>query len=185
MKQLLLTLGIQLIQMVGLPGDLLQLTANRMECLHASELQVFDLPLILLKCYDPILYVPLAHFRLDVLVADFVHHEHATTSHWQGDVAFLLFGFLYRSLFRQTLKLLQSFFVFFILFLNLVTDEAHIVAGPDYWQLIRSRNGTGKHISLLHFLQLRCLCLTDCAHTGNQTLPLRALFGVMRPSRIH
>ena len=137
------------VQFISLLSDAFQITANRPEGAKVAKLEVFNLPLILLKRNNPVLNIALAHLRLDVLVTDLVHHEHAAATHWQADVLLFLLLLPLCRLLRQILQLHQPLFVLFVFFLNLVTDESHILSSPNHGQLIRIRSCTREYVSFL------------------------------------
>lgn len=125
------------VQLVCLLGNAFQVSSDRPECAEMSELQILNLPLVLLESNDPVLNVTLAHLCLNILVTYLVHHEHPSAAHWQAYILFLLLLFLQGRLLCQILQLHQPFLVLFVFLLNLVTDEAHVLAGPNDGQLVR------------------------------------------------
>ena len=137
------------VELIGLLGDAFQVTADGPEGTKVAKLKVFNLPLILLKRNNPVLDVTLAHLRLYVLIADLIHHEHAPASHRQADVLLFLLLFPLCRLLRQILQLHQPLFILFIFFLDLVTDEAHVLSSPNHGQLVRNRSCARKHIGFL------------------------------------
>ena len=122
---------------IGLFGDAFEVATDGFERAEVAELEVFDLALVFLEGDDSFFDVSLADLCLDVLIADFVHHEHSPASHRQAYVLLFLLLLFQSRLLRQILQLHQSFLVLFVFFLDLVTDKTHILASPNYRQLVR------------------------------------------------
>ena len=84
----------------------------------------------------------LEEFTAHVLVASLVTDEHVTTSHGKTQVCFFLLGFFQSGLFSHLLEMLEALVVLLVLFLDLVSDKAHILTSPDDRKLVRGRGCT-------------------------------------------
>lgn len=71
--------------------------------------------------------------ELILLIEQFISHIHLTATHRQMKSLFLHFSFLIGSLLCQILQLLKSALILFVFFLYLISDKAHVLAGPDNW----------------------------------------------------
>ena len=70
------------------------------------------------------------------LVSLLVSNHDLPTPHRKAQVHLLLLDLLDGCLLSQLLQLFDAFLVLFVLFLDLIADQTHVLASPDHWQLI-------------------------------------------------
>jgi len=100
---------------------------------------------IIFFCFVGLLKYFAAHKLISCLVRDI----HMSASHGKAQLCLLFLCLFECSLFGELLKLLETCFIFLILFLYLVANETHILSCPDDGKGVRSRSSTGQDVGFL------------------------------------